>query len=263
MGDDPLNLDFLRSAFCRESDRRSAIAAIVNRLSAFRNGIRSVQFKIFQKSFRNFSYARCNTAFEESTMAHEASYVRWSLEGYGIGTKLRGLRTRKRLTLSRLAAETGLSTALLSKLETDRMVPTLPTLVTICRVFGVGLSYFFCEPSRHTLSITRRAQWLSKGSRRESIKFTPLHPPAIDAPLTAQVIDLAPDGTAHTPTITGQARSLLYVLEGKLLVECGGTQETFAAGDFAYIDTQMPMTWRATGKEHCHVLAVGTTALQS
>ena len=59
-------------------------------------------------------------------MAHEASYVRWSLEAYGIGTKLRGLRTRKRLTLSRLAAETGLSTALLSKLETDRMVPTLP-----------------------------------------------------------------------------------------------------------------------------------------
>lgn len=44
----------------------------------------------------------------------------------------KALRTEKRLTLSRLAAETGYSTALLSKLETDRMVPTLHTLTSIC-----------------------------------------------------------------------------------------------------------------------------------
>ncbi len=76
-------------------------------------------------------------------MANGPSYARWSLEPYSIGMKLRTLRTQKHLTLSRLAAETGLSTALLSKLETDRMIPTLPTLANICRVYGVGLSYFF------------------------------------------------------------------------------------------------------------------------
>ena len=53
------------------------------------------------------------------------SYAQWSMEPYSIGLKLRALRTQKRLTLARLAAETGLSTALLSKLETDRMIPTL------------------------------------------------------------------------------------------------------------------------------------------
>ena len=45
------------------------------------------------------------------------------LEVYSIGTKLRALRMQKGLTLSRLANETGLSTALLSKLETDTMTP--------------------------------------------------------------------------------------------------------------------------------------------
>ena len=58
-------------------------------------------------------------------MTKTVSYAQWSLEPYCIGQKLRSLRTQKRLTLSRLAAETGLSTALLSKLETDRMIPTL------------------------------------------------------------------------------------------------------------------------------------------
>ena len=79
-------------------------------------------------------------------MANTQSNSRWTLEPYCIGVKLRALRTQKRLTLSRLAIETGLSTALLSKLETDRMTPTLPTLANICRVYGVGLSYFFTEP---------------------------------------------------------------------------------------------------------------------
>src|ERR1700736_6584291 len=90
-------------------------------------------------------------------MAKPVSFAQWSLEPYCIGMKLRALRIGKRLTLSRLAAETGLSTALLSKLETDRMIPTLPTLATICRVYGVGLSQFFTDPHRHSLSITRKA----------------------------------------------------------------------------------------------------------
>jgi hypothetical protein len=36
-------------------------------------------------------------------MAKSVSYAQWSLEPYCIGMKLRALRTRKRLTLSRLA----------------------------------------------------------------------------------------------------------------------------------------------------------------
>ena len=109
------------------------------------------------------------------SMAKAVSYAQWSLEPYCIGLKLRSLRTQKRLTLSRLAAETGLSTALLSKLETDRMIPTLPTLATISRVYGVGMSYFFAEPARHTLSITRKAHFEGDGRGPEPVKVTPLN----------------------------------------------------------------------------------------
>src|SRR3954466_1168431 len=104
-------------------------------------------------------------------MSNPATYAQWSLEPYCIGMKLRALRTKKRLTLSRLAAETGLSTALLSKLETDRMIPTLPTLATICKVYGVGLSHFFCEPERHALSITRKAHLQGNARSSEPAKF--------------------------------------------------------------------------------------------
>src|SRR5271157_4270128 len=110
-------------------------------------------------------------------MGKSVSYAQWSLEPYCIGMKLRALRTQKRLTLARLAAETKLSTALLSKLETDRMVPTLPTLATISRVYGVGMSHFFSEPAKHTLSITRRAHLQGNSRGLETAKITPLNSP--------------------------------------------------------------------------------------
>src|SRR5271156_3942016 len=118
-------------------------------------------------------------------MAKTVSYAQWSLEPYCIGLKLRSLRNSKRLTLSRLAAETGLSTALLSKLETDRMIPTLPTLATISRVYGVGLSYFFKEPSRHTLSITRKSHFQGHTRGAEQVTITPLNATGGGALLTA------------------------------------------------------------------------------
>src|SRR5579863_7733818 len=132
-------------------------------------------------------------------MANSPTYAQWSLEPYCIGMKLRALRTRKRITLSRLAAETGMSTALLSKLETDRMVPTLATLATICRVYGVGLSHFFCEPSVHTISITRKAHLQGNDRSPEAVKYTPLHAPLEDAPLLAHMIELSPGGAPLSP----------------------------------------------------------------
>ena len=119
-------------------------------------------------------------------MSKTASYAQWSLEPYSIGLKLRALRTAKGLTLSRLATETGLSTALLSKLETNRMIPTLPTLATISRVYGVGMGHFFAEPKRHNLSITRKAHLQGSGRAAESVRVTPLN--AEGARQIAQVV---------------------------------------------------------------------------
>src|SRR3974377_1287524 len=123
-------------------------------------------------------------------MATGPSYARWSLEPYCIGMKLRTLRTHKHLTLSRLAAETGLSTALLSKLETDRMIPTLPTLANICRVYGVGMSYFFSEPSKHTVSITRREHLKGNSRSQETVKHTLLNAAPGDARLAVEMIEV-------------------------------------------------------------------------
>jgi transcriptional regulator with XRE-family HTH domain len=189
-------------------------------------------------------------------MAKSVSYAQWLLEPYCIGFKLRSLRTQKRLTLSRLAAETGLSTALLSKLETDRMVPTLTTLATISRVYGVGMGYFFAEPAQHKLSITRKAHLEADGRGLEAVKVTPLNAPSERPLLAAQMIEF-PSGGATTVTESFRETSgLVYVLEGRLQLDAGSLQEVLETGDCAYIESEMALAWGAAGKDRCRVLAV-------
>ena len=189
-------------------------------------------------------------------MANEPSYARWSLEPYCIGMKLRTLRTQKHLTLSRLAAATGLSTALLSKLETDRMIPTLPTLANICRVYGVGLSYFFNDASKHTLAITRKAHLIGSGRGQEGANQIPLHALTADTRLAARIMEY-PSGAIGVSMDVGRSEcSVVYVLEGKLRLDSGGMHEILETGDCAYVDSDLAMAWSAGDSDRCRALVV-------
>ncbi|MGA2906397.1 MAG: XRE family transcriptional regulator [Terracidiphilus sp.] len=189
-------------------------------------------------------------------MSRTVSYAQWSLEPYCIGLKLRSLRTGKRLTLSRLASETGLSTALLSKLETDRMIPTLPTLATIARVYGVSMSYFFSEPAHHALSITRKAHLESDGRVVDSVKVTPLNAEGGGFRLMAQLVEFPPGGANIGVNAFQETGAVVYVLEGRLRLDAGGMRDTLETGDCACMESEMPMAWSAADKHRCRVLAV-------
>ncbi len=81
------------------------------------------------------------------------------LDRYGIGQKLRVLRLKKKMGLVELGQHSGLSPALLSKIERGRLVPTLPTLLRVALVFSVGLEHFFAEPARKpALAVVRRGE---------------------------------------------------------------------------------------------------------
>ena len=78
---------------------------------------------------------------------------------YAIGEKLRALRLKKKIGLVELGRHTGLSAAMLSKIERGKLYPTLPTLLRIALVFSVGLEYFFSDDQkRRVLAIVRRAE---------------------------------------------------------------------------------------------------------
>src|SRR3712207_5678873 len=81
------------------------------------------------------------------------------LAEYGIGEKLRALRLKKKMGLVELGKHTSLSPALLSKIERGRLFPTLPTLLRVALVFGVGLEFFFSGAREKPLcAVMRRSE---------------------------------------------------------------------------------------------------------
>jgi len=196
-------------------------------------------------------------------MAKSVSHSQWFLASYCIGMKLRSLRTEKRLTLARLSAETGLSTALLSKLETDRMIPTLSTMATICRVYGVGLGHFFNEPGEHSLSVTRRVNTQGRGRSTDTGNRIPLNPGVPDRRMDACLVDLAPGAPAADPGMGDERALLVYVLDGRLNLDVGSMRETLETGDCAYLESDLPLAWGAAGKQRCRVLTVAPTVKET
>ena len=78
---------------------------------------------------------------------------------YAIGPRIKALRLRKKLGLVQLAAHTGLSPAMLSKIERGQMFPTLPTLLRVAMVFGVGLDHFFSpDKEKPLIAVVRKGR---------------------------------------------------------------------------------------------------------
>src|SRR4051795_5269093 len=91
------------------------------------------------------------------------------LKRYEIGSKIRTLRVKKKLGLVQLGKHTGLSPALLSKIERGNLFPTLPTLLRIAMVFGVGLEHFFIESDDNSIAqLTRKGERLRLPDRPDA-----------------------------------------------------------------------------------------------
>jgi transcriptional regulator with XRE-family HTH domain len=83
--------------------------------------------------------------------------LREGLKTYAIGPKIRAIRLKKKIGLVDLGRHTGLSPAMLSKIERGQLFPTLPTLLRIALVFSVGLDYFFSgSREKPTIGVVRR-----------------------------------------------------------------------------------------------------------
>src|SRR5665213_1684510 len=83
------------------------------------------------------------------------------LEAYRIGPKIRELRQARKMGLAQLGQHAGLSTGMLSKIERGQLFPTLPTLLRIALVFGLGLEHFFTDAEeRRAFAVVRKTDRL-------------------------------------------------------------------------------------------------------
>lgn len=181
------------------------------------------------------------------------------LQRYGVGEKVRALRLKKKMGLVQLGQHTGLSPALLSKIERGRLIPTLPTLLRIALVFSVGLEYFFEPSKRPTLAIVRRDERKRfperLGEQQPAYVFESLDFPALERTMNAYYVEFEnPEKASHAHEHPGA--ELLYVIEGQVAVTVGDTVHTLGTGDSMYFDSTVPHRYQRLGRKVCRAVVV-------
>jgi len=183
------------------------------------------------------------------------------LGSYAIGEKVHALRLRKKMGLVELGRHTGLSAAMISKVERGKLFPTLPTLLRIALVFNVGLEYFFSdEGKRHVVSIVRKAErqrFPERPDQRDiSFYFESLDFRAVERRLNAYYAEFQ-------PLLPGKARphhhpgvEFLSVLQGTLKLRIGTVECTLDAGDSIYFDSTLPHAYRRVSSKPCAAIVI-------
>ncbi|MBP1636628.1 MAG: puuR 1 [Acidobacteria bacterium] len=185
------------------------------------------------------------------------------LAQYGIGGKMRALRLRKKMGLVELGQHTGLSPALLSKIERGKMFPTLPTLLRVALVFGVGLEHFFGAGQRRpALAVVRAAERQSfperPGMPRPAYRFECLDYPVTDRRLNAYYAEFEPVGEEDLQPHQHEGAEVVFVIAGSLAVKVGDGEHVLRAGDSIYFDPSPVHSYRRVGNKPCRAVVVTT-----
>lgn len=184
------------------------------------------------------------------------------LERYEIGPKLRALRLKRKMGLVELGKHTGLSPAMLSKIERGRLFPTLPTLLRIALVFSVDLGHFFVGPREApVVAVVRRKERQRfperPGGRKVAYHFESLDFPASSRRMDGYLVEFeaVPD-QALTPHDHPGAE-LMYVIEGQVRLRFSDDEAyALGAGDSVYFDSSRPHAYQRIGSKRCTAVVV-------
>jgi transcriptional regulator with XRE-family HTH domain len=186
------------------------------------------------------------------------------LKAYGIGARVRALRLKKSMGLVALGEHTGLSPAMLSKIERGRLYPTLPTLLRIAMVFSVGLDYFFeGQREKPALGVVRKQDRLrlpeNAPANEVSYYFESLDFPVTERTLSGYLAEFVEPTSARTRAHQHAGGELIYVLRGTLAVTVGEDAHLLGPGDSMYFDASVPHHYRRAGAKPCQALVVSAS----
>jgi transcriptional regulator with XRE-family HTH domain len=157
-----------------------------------------------------------------------------------VGPRLKRLRLHRGVTLADLAAETGISTSTLSRLEAGLRRPTLGQLLPLARAHGVTLDELVDAPPTGDPRLNLRPIPCGDGSVILPLTRRPGGIQAYKFVLPAGSDDTGPDLRTH------EGYDWVYVLNGTLRLVLGEHDLILKSGEAAEFDTRTPHWFGAT-----------------
>jgi transcriptional regulator with XRE-family HTH domain len=180
-------------------------------------------------------------------------------EDHLLGARLRLEREARHWSLTDLAERSGVSRAMINKIERGQSSPTAALLGKLSGAFGLTLSTLLARAEAaqggRVLRRGEQAAWKDPGTGYIRRQIAPL--PGSDIPLDLVRVELPPGKSVSYPASAFSfIRQLIYVLGGVLHFSEGEQEHMLREGDCLELGPPSNCVFRNVGKSTCTYLVV-------
>ncbi|WP_114905868.1 cupin domain-containing protein [Ornithinimicrobium murale] len=155
-----------------------------------------------------------------------------------LGTRLAELRRKHGYSLRGLAAEAGVSPALLSQLENATTDPSLATLRKLANVFDTSIATLFGDPDAPLVHLSVPGERVHLTAPTGNFAYDRVTPGRGD--LEVLHVVMAPGDQSSAEGWAHQSTECAYVIAGEVTVELSGERRVLSAGHALTFDSQLP-----------------------
>jgi transcriptional regulator with XRE-family HTH domain len=154
-----------------------------------------------------------------------------------LGERVRALRDEQGLTLDELAARSGVSRAMISRVERAEASPTAALLARLCEALGLSLSAFFADETRPASPLSRHGEqrlWRDPhtGYLRRSVS-----PPGMPSRIDLVEVEFPPGArVSFPPRAESVMTQYVWLFTGELQMTIGETVHRLYPGDCLFMD---------------------------
>jgi transcriptional regulator with XRE-family HTH domain len=176
-----------------------------------------------------------------------------------VGYRIREIRKDLSLTLEQLAAKTGLTKGLLSKIENFRTIPSLPVLAQIAQHLNVDMAELVSgisssPPEKYTLIKASSRMEISPENSVGFIYNALLAKSIDDTLFEVFTLDLLPQAKRNLASTDGD--EFIYILEGKIDFILGTERIEMDKGDALFFDGRIPHVSENKGDKKASLIAI-------
>ncbi|PIC78352.1 DNA-binding protein [Sporosarcina sp. P19] len=164
-----------------------------------------------------------------------------------IGSKIRDIRKRKKITIAQMSEQIGLSKGFISNIENDNTSPSLNTLQEIASFLDVPLPYLLLEKKKH-MKVIRKAERVY--TTFNGIKIEHI---TTQSGLRMMHVELPP-GTSTGQAIAHEGEESHVVLKGTVLAEQGEDSVIAKEGDSFSWNASVPHFVKNIGEDEAVLL---------
>jgi transcriptional regulator with XRE-family HTH domain len=154
-----------------------------------------------------------------------------------IGIRIRTLRMEKGLTLDDLATASGVSRAMISRIERAETSPTASLLARVCAALGLSLSAFFAEEGEQVSPLSRRQEQLVWRDPETGYMRRAVSPPGTSSDI--DIVDVEfPAGARVSFPPHAASRGMtqhVWLFDGELEMTVGDTVHRLKPGDCLFM----------------------------